>query len=334
VPILVAVVEGRYSRRRLSSSYSLSGSMVISEMLNDAQPRSRADGNRKRRFPPLTANPLYADRFMTFLQHYIFPICRYRIQGQMAWVTQLQGTGFFITKNGVYVTARHVVVQGMAAATKEGEQLGICPYLAGSEEKVVAGLGDFDFAPPPYDIVVGKVNLTTETVFVIDQRDVEVWQDVATIGYPESVVNKTPAEFQLQARAHKGYIQRMVPTGRMPTGTHPDVFEVSFPISVGLSGSPLFIYAGNFDYAIGVCVGSHQSRLVDYEDVVSVTDGKEERQTFYRVEEFGIAHDLRKLIDWKPPCLGGFSLGELGRETKGEYNPAAPADQKASLPGR
>lgn len=249
---------------------------------------------------------------MRFLQHRVFPICRYTKHEGKAYVKNLEGTGFFISNTGAYVTAGHVLDSGRLRASQADELLGICPHLVGTNLKVVIEIAAFDRAPAPYDIAVGKVDLPSDTTFVIQQREVLVWQDVATFGYPESVVNSTPSEFQIQARGHKGYIQRVVPSGRMPTGQHPDVFELSFPISKGLSGSPLFIYAGQKDQVVGVCVGSHQSRLVDYEEVVRSDQGADERQSFLRVEEFGIAHDLRGLVDWQPGCLGGSTLGEVG----------------------
>src|SRR5204863_1794865 len=99
--------------------------------------------------------------------------------------------------------------------------------------------------------------------------------------------------------------------GRLRPGRHPDCFELNFAITNGLSGSPLFVHKGTYDAVIGVCIGSHESRVVSYENV-SFKEGTEQfREKIVRVEEFGIAHDVRPLLDWKPTCLKGKSLRQL-----------------------
>ncbi|XIA62938.1 hypothetical protein ACFIOY_26790 [Bradyrhizobium sp. TZ2] len=107
---------------------------------------------------------------------------------------------------------------------------------------LTATIMDFEFAPEPFDIAVFTTEYRSNTPFRLIERTVDVWRDVATMGYPASNVNKTAERFELQQRAHKGYgVQRCIPAGRLHPGEHPNCFELNFSITNGLSGSPLFI---------------------------------------------------------------------------------------------
>jgi hypothetical protein len=77
---------------------------------------------------------------LDFLEHAVFPICHYVLRDNMAWVTRLQGTGFFLSRHGVFMTARHVLEAGMRDAGDE--MLGICPFIAATDLKVVASIDE------------------------------------------------------------------------------------------------------------------------------------------------------------------------------------------------
>jgi S1-C subfamily serine protease len=246
----------------------------------------------------------------SFLQSIVAPICTYSQTDDAFYVQQLFGTGFFFNVAGFFLTARHVIEDGMHNADKSGHRLGIFPMVDNPKRSLTAPILEFDFADNPFDIAICKTDYRVNTWLKLERREVEVWQDVATMGYPISVVNQAVTEYQIQQRAHKGYIQRVIPKGRLHLGNHPDAFELSFPITHGLSGSPLFVYMQSYDAVIGICVGSHKSRVVDYETIIYQDENFESKESSVRVEEFGIAHDVRSLLDWKPTCLRGKSLLE------------------------
>lgn len=229
-------------------------------------------------------------------------------------VEQLHGTAFLISNDGTFLTARHVIEEGLVATVAHGGRLGIFPMQAvgGISRSLTAAILCHEFAPEPYDIAICTTAYQAKTFFRLTIRAVEVWQDIATTGYPASNINRTAEQYEVQQRAHKGYIQRCVPAGRLPIGRHPDTFEVSFPITQGLSGAPLFIHEANYESIIGVCVGSLTSRVVAYEETMHIEGTTEEKvEQVRRVEEFGIAHDLRPLANWTPGCVGGMTLLEL-----------------------
>ena len=55
---------------------------------------------------------------------------------------------------------------------------------------------------------------------------------------------------------------------------------------------------------IGVCVGNQPVELVDFAIDLVEENGSRFKETKLRIEEYGIAHDLWSLAEWKPECLG------------------------------
>jgi hypothetical protein len=248
-----------------------------------------------------------------FLQSVICPICRYAEKDQLCTIRQMHGTGFLITESGLFMTAGHVLKAAEADAKKNGDKVGIFPMqlVDGEKRSLTARILEHEFADDPFDIAVFRTEYHAETFLKLEGLgEIEVWQDVGTTGYPISVAQIAGEKYELQQRAHKGYIQRIIPAERMRLGKHPDVFELSFPITHGLSGSPLFIHRPKDEWIIGVCVGSINSRIVDFETVLMEEGELKQKEQIMRVEEFGIAHDIRPLYDWKPKLLAGMSLKE------------------------
>ncbi len=249
-----------------------------------------------------------------YVQSYISPICRCTRRDKGFWIEQLHGTGFLISSRGFFLTACHVLDAAFADAKENGGEVGIFPTqdIEGQPRSLNVLFQDYEPAPKPFDVAIFHApSYSAKTLLRLQKRDVDIWQDVAATGYPGSITHKTPEMYQLQQRAHKGYVQRCIPAGRLQPGNNPDSFELSFPITKGLSGSPLFIHQHEYEIVIGICVGSHASSVVQYESLTLEEEDKRTYEKIARVEEFGIAHDLRPLLDWKPLCLSGISLGEV-----------------------
>jgi len=250
-----------------------------------------------------------------FLQCVVATICRVTVREERLYVEQLHGTGFFVSRKGHLITARHVIEKGNADIAARGGFLAFFPKKDNGSGSWCLPLVRYEFAPSPFDIAICETNFESKTFYRILGREVGVWQDVAAIGYPMSVVRVTSEAYEVHARFHRGYIQRVLQPGQLLVGKNPQAFEVNFAITQGLSGGPLFIYNPQHDFLIGVCVGSIESRVVAYEEV-EVRDGNERfEERVARIEEFGVAHDIRPLCDWRPQLLAGRSLAELSAET-------------------
>lgn len=246
------------------------------------------------------------------LQEFVIPICQVKLIAGGVNIEKLFGTAFFINANGVFLTAKHVIENAAAATNGYDIRYGLITKSDTQFGKsVFVWIQEFEFAPHPFDVAIGIANPHSKCFFSIPtQEKIEGWQDVATFGYPETAINIDVEKFNIHLRHLKGYIQRPIPADELPVGRpHPDSFELSFPITNGLSGSPLFIPKGSvIQEIVGVCVKSFESEIV----IDSVTDidesGKVLTEKRAKVEQYGIAESIFPLLDWTPKLLGGKSI--------------------------
>jgi hypothetical protein len=246
------------------------------------------------------------------LQSYVIPVCLYAIEAERATIKELIGTAFFVNGNGVFLTARHVLESAAVNASQKNLLVGLVLKDEGgkSAASVIAGVIQSEFAPEPYDIAIGQVNYQCETLLTLSPLGIEVWQEVATFGYPLHAVSGDPTALRLNIRCHKGYVQRLLQPGDVPIGPNPNGFELSFLLSRGLSGAPLFVHQQPKDIVIGVCVGSFRTELIEDEYLEVLENGASYKEVKLKIEEYGTAHDLRPLYDWRPILLNGLTLLE------------------------
>ena len=245
-----------------------------------------------------------------FLQDYVVPVCQAEKSVSSARLTRLEGTAFFINPNGFFLTAGHVL--RVVTADSSGLTWGLNLKGLTSNHNFFAPLGEIEFAPAPFDIGIGRVHHPSQSWFTPCSADgIRGWRDVATLGYPASALNTTPEKFNIHLRLLKGYVQREINEDELPVHRpHPHCYELSFPIPNGLSGSPLFSAEGQGQQLIGVCVGSFDVEIV----IDNFTEVDDQGRTFSekraRVEQYGIAHSILPLWDWRPSLLKGKSLKE------------------------
>lgn len=248
-----------------------------------------------------------------YLQSYIVPICTYTPNGGAASFDKLYGSAFLINSNGWCVTAVHVLRAALEEGKENLRQVGIVGKAnQGRDNKnVLSPISTYEFAPSPFDVAVFKSPYVANTLFRTENLQVLHWQEVATLGYPENAIGKELTKFRLNLRAQRGHIQRLIFPNELPFGEHPPAFELNFLISRGMSGAPVFIHSQPFDIVIGVCVSSFRSELIDDEIVEVNDDGSKYVERKVKIEEYGIAHDIRPLLSWKADIFDGKSLGEM-----------------------
>ena len=229
------------------------------------------------------------------------------------WIHNLYGTAFFINGEGAFLTASHVLKAAQKTVEGNGRQLAlVVKGIDGASEKsFLAPIETYEHAPEPYDVSAGRVAARSPTYLRLRPFEIAVWRDVAAFGYPESAIARQFDDLRLNLRALKGYVQRLTRPGDLPLGEHPAGYELSFNISPGLSRAPVFIHEGQTDLLIGVAVSSVRSELIDA-SITEVNDnGQEYTERRVRIEEYGFAHDIRGLLDWRPSIFHGLSLNEL-----------------------
>jgi hypothetical protein len=252
-----------------------------------------------------------------YLETYIVPVCRFEVSSNTAWIRRFHGTAFFVNEAGVFITARHVIDKGTEEVAHSGGFLGLCVRSPSGSGNVAAHIVAVTAADPPYDICIGRSDASYPTLLTVQGVDVQTWRDVATFGYPETALNVAPTAFWIYGRGFKGYVHRAVKAGELAGSGHPDAFEVSFAMRPGLSGAPLFLHSQPRDLVVGVCVGANRAETVDFDYEEVLDNGQVRREKRVRVEEYGIAHDLRPLLAWKPRSFDGLTLAEIAAGSGG-----------------
>ena len=177
----------------------------------------------------------------SLLQDYVIPICSAKRFKGSASLRQLLGTAFFVNGAGVFLTAKHLL-QKIDKDTSGRVDYGLCVKSHDSTAAdVFAPLNSWESAPEPYDIAIGRVDVRSRAWFSRPEESrATPWKDVATLGYPETALNTSAGNFNVHPRMLKGYVQRLVDAGEIDLiALHPLCYELSFPVTSGVSGAPL-----------------------------------------------------------------------------------------------
>ena len=211
------------------------------------------------------------------------------------------------------MTARNVF-QGVGNLPPRGLVYGLCVKSQdATASNMFALLQGWERAPEPCDIAIGKVDGGWRSWFSLPEvSSAAPWLDVATLGYPETALNAAAGNFQMHARMLKGYIQRLADAGEIELiAPHPDCYELSFPVTSGMSGAPLFAAEGDRQELLGVCVGSYSAEVTEYHSTLVEDDGRCLEERSVKVEQIGIAESLFPLFEWTPKIADGRSLAGL-----------------------
>jgi Trypsin-like peptidase domain len=247
-----------------------------------------------------------------YLQSYVLPVCLIEASCGVANIRRLCGSAFLIGTRGVFLTARHVLEVALIEAERDGLHVAIIGKGVDgtTQDSTASVVQQHEYAPQPFDVAVGISAYSARSLLTLQPMDCEAWKDVATFGYPTQAVSGPAEALNLNLRCHKGYVQRLLIPGDLHIGQHPKAFETSFLIGRGMSGAPLFVHAEPQDIVIGVCVGSARSEVIEDEVLEVQENGTSYKELKLKIEQFGIAHNIGELLDWKPAMLSGRTLQE------------------------
>ena len=197
--------------------------------------------------------------------------------------TEFVGTGFFITKNGVALTANHV-----APSTEDLDSRDLLAVIWDGKtpraHKVIASLN-----PDGTDVAILKIGGIRVPFLQLDFDRVHMGEDVVAVGIPDDSTWREERDF----RFFKGNVTR---TRRF--------LELSFPALRGISGCPVF----REGKVVAVMSGNHRSEAL--EDQVTDIEELESGETrFTRIEtkavvNYGLAEPLYPLSGFKHETFG------------------------------
>lgn len=176
--------------------------------------------------------------------HGIFPIIRYDEAGRI----HLLGTGFFISTTGLFVTARHVLMDTFDSKGRERYPIGLIQFLPNN---IYIQRPVLRCAPHPVaDVAVGVAapmndrsgNPLTNPIVTITRVPPELGSRVVTFAYPKhsNHIIETVQHFDVRPTFYDGDITEYFPNGRDRVLLPAPCYRTSIIIHGGASGGPVF----------------------------------------------------------------------------------------------
>jgi V8-like Glu-specific endopeptidase len=163
----------------------------------------------------------------------IFPIVAMNQQGPYSFL----GTGFFLKKDGTFLTAKHVFADNPPG---EGEYYGIVFTPEGNS---VHNVSKVRFSEN-FDIALGQAEIEKIVDNIehleLAEKNAPLNQDILTLEFSatRTVTAEASREIQLIPSHRKGYVIRYY-TSDYPEAVPTEVLDLSFPALKGASGAPV-----------------------------------------------------------------------------------------------
>ena len=185
------------------------------------------------------------------LQRAIFPIVRYDSDGKL----HLVGTGFFITTNGLFITAKHVLMDGVFDS--EGHQLYPIGIIQFVEDNIYIQRPLLRCALHPVaDVTVGvaapmqnkRGQPLSNPILGLSLTAPAIGSRVVTYAYPRhaNVIFESGTQaVHLMPSWYDGNLEEYYPSGRDRVILPTPCFRTSMFVHGGASGGPVFSSAGS-----------------------------------------------------------------------------------------
>ncbi len=256
---------------------------------------------------------------MKFLQSYVCPLVRFKVKDGIAIVERCYGTGFIVEGplspygGSTIITAAHVVRAGVKDSKVFGDEFGIVGKADDgfSSKDIVARIFLVEGAPDGSDVALCLSNYKTKSPLRMEFEDVDVWKDVATLGYPAEAVIGEIGNLRLNIRAQKGYVQRVLSQGDVFHYPELRGYETNLLLAEGMSGGPLFVHGTEFDKVVGVNIASVQSEALVSERVERDEAGRTQKETVMSLNRYGVAERVSHLKNWSLSFASSLNFGEI-----------------------
>jgi hypothetical protein len=177
-------------------------------------------------------------------RHAIFPIIK--VKNKRIY---LVGTGFFITDNGLFATAKHVLMDPFDEDGREKYGIGLFQFI---EDNIYIPRPILRFSAHPIaDVAVGvaaplqnnKIKQPLINPYVLlDFNEVVVGSRAVTFAYPRfsSTQEDNSQKVEFNSTYYDGYIKEYLPKGRDRILLPGPCYQTSIHIHAGASGGPVF----------------------------------------------------------------------------------------------
>jgi len=226
-------------------------------------------------------------------REFVFPLITIVIKNDLAQKRTMKflGTAFFVAKNGVAVTAAHVIPREI-----ESDRILAAALFVDGKENIypiedVLRLDEFDFAllsvqcPPTKYLPIAMPRLLMGT-------------DVEILGIPD---HTTTDDGTKQMRLLKGHIVTL----------DSKKFEVNFPVPAGMSGSPVLVD----DHVVGYATGRVRSEELEdlYEEIEEISNNVEKITIIksHRVTLYGVGHPFQQIMNLTLTALEDQTLAQF-----------------------
>jgi hypothetical protein len=182
----------------------------------------------------------------------IFPIVKQLQSGSLGLI----GTGFFISDNGLFATAKHVLLDVFDEDGHQSAPIAIIHFTRGNRF-ILRPLVTSTFHDVA-DVAVGAVAQGVDPatgkpvknrLLVMSPLRPSIGDEVVTYAYPKSIIRPEKNEFHFLPRYYTGKLEEVYPNGRDRVMMPAPCFRTSMNVYAGASGGPVF---GLHGFAFGI----------------------------------------------------------------------------------
>lgn len=161
----------------------------------------------------------------------------------------LLGTGFFISTNGLFITAKHILLDPFGARGREKYPIGIVQFLPEGVfiQRPILRCASHTVA----DVAVGAAapmnknktsGMLTNPILSLSTASVEVGTRIVTYAYPKhaNVIDEESQQINLCPTFYDGFVEEFYPNGRDRVLLPGPCYQTSIVIHGGASGGPVF----------------------------------------------------------------------------------------------
>lgn len=229
------------------------------------------------------------------VRQYIFPVLIGEEEKGVLQTNSVEflGTGFFITRNGIALSAAHVFPTLEKLGNKKLYVLIRCD---GKNEfyRVVAST-----VFPNIDIAIVKIEVDNVKYFPVKFKETVAGTDLTTVGIPVHEVWNSGKEVRV-LKGYATFVRKFI--------------ELNFPVPRGMSGSPVI----DGPDVVGVLTGNVRSEELEdrVEEIVHVSDKKEVIKFVETkaVVNYGLAQEVRPLKDAVHEVFGKSTFSNFIKE--------------------